>query len=270
MFLFALATFLPMTAWAQTDVPHYVEFGSRVNLSVDKKIIKGLHVSLKEEVRFDQNFSTFDRLQSTLGVSYKVHPNIKVGVGYSMINGYHWSTKTFKSMRHRFKADVTGTLHLDEWNISLRERFQLTHRTGEFNPYQNPRNVLMLKSRLMVKFKGDSWRPYAYAEMRTFLNAPVIEAAYDGTNYVTLDDHSEVGEAGWFLKGFNGVYVNRWRGCVGVELKVDKHNCVNVCLIGDYVMNKEVDANSEGTKLKSYTREKGIKAWAEIGYEFSF
>ena len=270
LLLFAITSFLPMTARAQTDVALDPEFGSRVSLSVDKVIIKGLHVNLNEEVRFDQNFGAFDRLQSTLGVSYKVHDNIKVGVGYSLINGYSTSTKAFKNARHRFMADVTGTLHLNGWNISLRERFQLTRRTGDFNPYQNPQNALMLKTRLMVKFKDDTWRPYAYAEMRNFLNAPVIEAAYDGSTYVTLDDHSEVGEAGWFLKGFNGSYINRWRGCIGLDFKIDQHNLINACLVADYVINKNVDANSGGTKLKSYTLEKGFMGWMGIGYEYSF
>jgi hypothetical protein len=35
-------------------------------------------------------------------------------------------------------------------------------------------------------------------------------------------------------------------------------------------MDKQVDANAEGTKLKSYTKEIGFRGWIGAGYEFAF
>lgn len=71
------------------------------------------------------------------------------------------------------------TLKYANWNFSLKERLQLTHRTGDYNIYQNPANALMLKSRLTAKFVGfRKVEPYAYFELRNYLNAPVIKAAY--------------------------------------------------------------------------------------------
>ena len=270
LIILAFAVIFPVSVWAQTEIKNDAEFGARVAVSVDKKIAKSLHVSLEEEVRLDNNFTNLDRLQTTLELNYKVHRNIKLGVGYSMINGYSPTNQAFKNTRHRFMADVTGTLHFDHFNISLKERFQVTHRTGDFNPYQNPKNALMLKSRLMFKLKCDSWEPYAYVEMRNYLNAPVIAAAYDGTTYCTLDDNSEVGEAGWFLMGFNGSYINRWRGSIGTDIKLNKHHTINIYAMADYCIDKVVDANAEGTKLKSYTKETCIKGWLGARYEFSF
>ena len=265
------ALLLPMVLKAQTDVALDPEFGGRVSLSVDKRITKGLHVSLEEEVRFDNNFGSLDRLQTTLALSYKVHPNIKLGLGYALINGYGANSKSFKNPRHRFMADVTGTVHYGYWNFSLKERFQVTRRTGDFNMYQNPKNALMLKSRLKAQYKGFvKVQPYAYFEVRNYLNAPVIEAAYDGSVYVTLDDYSQEGDPGWFLTGFNGGYVNRLRGSLGVDVKLDKHNTLNFYFLGDYLMDKVVDANAEGTKLKSYTKETGVRGWVGAGYEFAF
>ena len=260
-----------MMAFSQTDVAMDPEFGGRVAISVDKKITKGLHVSLEEEVRFDNNFGSLDRLQTTLGVSYKVHPNIKIGLGYALINGYGANSGSFKNPRHRLMADATGTLHLGNWNLSLKERFQVTRRTGDFNPYQNPKDALTLKSRLKAQYKGfGKVQPYAYFEVRNYLNAPVIEAAYDGSVYVTMDDYSEEGESGWFLKGFNGGYVNRLRGSLGVDIRLDKRSTLNFYFMGDYLMDKVVDANAEGTKLKSYTRELGFCGWLTAGYTFAF
>ena len=260
-----------MMAFSQTDVAMDPEFGGRVAISVDKKITKGLHVSLEEEVRFDNNFGSLDRLQTTLGVSYKVHPNIKIGLGYALINGYGANSGSFKNPRHRLMADATGTLHLGNWNLSLKERFQVTRRTGDFNPYQNPKDALTLKSRLKAQYKGfGKVQPYAYFEVRNYLNAPVIEAAYDGSVYVTMDDYSEEGESGWFLKGFNGGYVNRLRGSLGVDIRLDKRSTLNFYFMGDYLMDKVVDANAEGTKLKSYTKETGFRGWLGARYEFAF
>ena len=266
-----LGLLFPIMAFPQTDVALDPELGGRVSVSVDKKITKGLHVSLEEEVRFDNNFGSLDRLQTTLGLSYKVHPNIKLGLGYALINGYGANSETFKNPRHRFMADITGTVHYGNWNFSLKERFQVTRRTGDFNVYQNPQNALTLKSRLKAQYKGfGKIQPYAYFEVRNYLNAPVIEAAYDGNVYLTLDDYSEEGAAGWFLTGFNGGYVNRLRGSFGADIKLDKHNTLNIYFLGDYLINKEVDANAEGTKLKSYTNETGFRGWIGAGYEFAF
>ena len=266
-----LGLFIPVLASAQTDVALDPEFGGRISVSVDKRITQGLHVSLEEEVRFDNNFSSLDRLQTTVGLNYKVHPNIKLGLGYALINGYGANSESFKNPRHRLMADVTGTLHLGQWNISLKERFQVTRRTGDYNIYQNPKNALTLKSRLTARYKGfGSVQPYAYFEVRNYLNAPVIEAAFDGTNYYTLDGYSETGEPGWFLKGFNGGYVNRLRGSIGVDYRIDRHSTLNFYILGDYIMDKVVDANAEGTKLKSYTKETGFRGWVGARYEFAF
>ena len=269
--LWMLGMFFPIMVFSQTDVALDPELGGRVSLGVDKKIIKGLHVILEEEVRFDNNFGSLDRLQTTVGITYKVHPNIKLGLGYALINGYGFNSGSFKNPRHRLMADVTGTLHLGNWNLSLKERFQVTRRTGDFNVYQNPQNALTLKSRLKAQSKGyGKVQPYTYFELRNYMNAPVIGAAYDGSVYVTLDDYSEEGEAGWVLTGFNGGYVNRLRGSLGVDVKLDKHNTLNFYFLGDYVIDKVVDANAEGTKLKSYTKETGFRGWIGAGYEFAF
>lgn len=249
---------LPMVCRAQVEMTLYPEYGARVSLSADKRLVKGLHVSLEEEVRFDDNFRGLNRLQTTLGLNYKAHRNLKLGVGYALINLY--GKRSFKNARHRFLAEVTGMLHLGNWNLSLKERFQATCRTGEFNVYQNPRTALTLKSRLTGRYKGImKWEPYAYVEVRHWLNAPVVS-----------DDHLEMGEPGWFLEGFSGTYLNRWRGCLGVDYKLNKNHTLNCYVLGDYVIDKVVDANADGTILKSYTKETGFKTWLGAGYEFAF
>ena len=271
IYCIAVAMLLPMTVIAQTEEKLDAEFGGRLSASIDKKIVKGLHVFVEEEVRMDDNFRSFGRFQTTLGVSYKVHNNIKLGVGYALINPYDSDDKDFK-FRHRIYADITGTLHLGQWNISLKERFQMTHRSGDFNVYQNPANALTLKSRLTFKYKGfGRFEPYAFVEIRSYHNAPVVSAAYDGYGYFPIPDSDQNSDTpGWFLQGFKGTYINRVRSSLGIDVKLSKQHTLNVYFLADYVRDKVLDANAEGTKLKSYTKQTGFVGSVGVGYEFSF
>lgn len=255
---------------AQTDVDLDPEVGGRLSVSVDKKLARGLHVSLEEEIRMDNNFGSFDRFHTTLGLSYKVNDYLKLGVGYAMINPYSSSDGAFKSSRHRLMLDATGSLRFGDWRLSLRERFQATYRSGDMNEYQNPRTALTLKSRLKLSYKGlRRLEPYAYVELRNTLNAPVISASYDGTNYLT-SALSQYGEAGWFIDSWTGMYINRVRGSIGFEYRLSKASRIDISLLADRIVDKVVDANAEGTKLKSYTRETGFVGWINIGYSYSF
>lgn len=255
---------------AQTDVDLDPEVGGRLSVSVDKKLARGLQISLEEEIRMDNNFGSFDRFHTTLGLSYKVNDYLKLGVGYAMINPYSSSDGAFKSSRHRLMLDATGSLRFGDWRLSLRERFQATYRSGDMNEYQNPRTALTLKSRLKLSYKGlRRLEPYAYVELRNTLNAPVISASYDGTNYLT-SALSKYGEAGWFIDSWTGMYVNRVRGSLGFEYRLSKASRIDISLLADRIVDKVVDANAEGTKLKSYTRETGFMGWINIGYSYSF
>lgn len=269
--LLALAILLPcVSALAQTDMDLDTEFGGRISAGLDKKITKGLHLTLEEEARMAENFGSLSRLQTTLGVRYKVLPYLRFGLGYVLINPYDTDSGSFSSARHRFYFDITGTLSFGAWNFSLKERLQATHRTGYFNEYQNPATALTLKSRLMAKYKGFvKVEPYAYFEMRHYLNAPVINASYDGNRYYTSEGTVK-GEPGWFLEGFNGCYANRYRSCVGVEMEITKQHAVELYILADYISDKKVDANAEGTKLKSYTLQKGWVMNIGAAYVFSF
>ncbi len=270
IFAIVLSAFGFPSLKAQTDVDLDPEVGGRLSVSVDKKLARGLHISLEEEIRMDNNFGSLDRFHTTLGLSYKVNDYLKLGVGYAMINPYSSSDGAFKSSRHRLMLDATGSLRFGDWRLSLRERFQATYRSGDMNEYQNPRTALTLKSRLKLSYKGlRRLEPYAYVELRNTLNAPVISASYDGTNYLT-SALSQYGEAGWFIDSWTGMYVNRVRGSLGFEYRLSKASRIDISLLADRIVDKVVDANAEGTKLKSYTRETGFVGWINIGYSYSF
>ena len=258
---------------AQTDINLDPETGCRLSVGFDKKIVKGLHISFSEELRLDNNFSSLDRFQTSLGATYKVNDYLKMGVGYALINGYSDSLASFKSPRHRLYIDITGSYRLGDWRIALRERIQTTHRTDNFNTYQNTENVWVLKSRLKVIYKGmKRLEPYGSMEVSNMLNAPVITATYkEATDtWVSSETGLAKNEAGWFLDGFNGMYVSRVRATLGASYRLDRRNTIEVYLMGDYNIEKEVDANAEGTKLKAYTRKTGFVGWIGANYSYSF
>ena len=268
----ALLGAMPATS-AQTDVDLDPEVGGRFSVSLDKKLSRGLHLGLEEEIRFDNNFSSFNRFHTTLGITYKVHPNIKIGVGYALITPYNSDSSTFKSARHRLMVDAKGSVRIGDWRLSLKERLQGTYRSGDMNEYQNPRTALALKSRLKLQYTH-RFAPYASIELRNTLNAPVVDAVYNeatGTwGYYNGTTFTEKGDPGWFLDGWDGVYVNRLRGAVGFDYRIDKRSTLDVSLMADYVMDKVVDASGKGKYLKSYTHETGFVAWLTIGYNYSF
>lgn len=235
------------------------ELGARFSASADRKLAKGLHLSLDGEVRMDDNFSSLDRWQLGAKLSYKVNPYLKLGAGYVFIDKLKsagdWSP------RHRFYAEATGGIRTGDWRFSLKERLQLTHRNADdMNIYQGNPDAITLKSRLKVEYKGlRRVSPYGYVEVRTVLNDPACSATWDGTAF---SDYS--------FNGYTDAYLNRVRGALGLEWKLSKRHALDFSLLGDYCYDKVVDTNAEGTKLKSIGYTRNFRLIPCIGYQFSF
>lgn len=263
---------LPLRSFAQTELDDENDFRTRITLGLDKKIIKGLHVTAEEEFRFQDGSSAIDRFQTGFGISYKVLSGLKVGASYTLLNPYSSKNSSFKNPRHRISLDLTGSLKSGFWTFSIKERIQMTHRSGDFNQYQNTANAWVMKTRAGIKYRGfDFWKPYAFAEIRNTLNAPAIAATYNSaTDTYYTDSGTEEGDPGWFISGWNNMYINRLRGALGCELNLSKKHGLDFYLLLDYYTDKSVDANSSGTKLKSYTVQHGLNTTLGVGYSYSF
>ena len=197
----------------------------------------------------------------------KPFKGLKMGVGYTLINPFSSDDSAFKNPRHRFFADVTGSLSSGDFQFSLKERLQLTHRTGTFNVYQNTPNALALKSKFTVKYKGWMWgNPYASFEIRTALNDP----------WGTAADTPLWNKSGTKLyyeytpSGYTHVYNNRYRGELGVELDFSKKHSLKPFLLMDYVSDYKIDTNSEGTHLFSAAYVNSLRFSLGVSYVFSF
>jgi len=260
--LCAVALFLlGAAAWGQTPAAQTdSDFRSRSSVGIDWKLAKGLHLNADYELRSKDNFSRLERNQLSIGVQYSPVKPLEIGTGYSYISSVN-SQKEFKP-KHRVYFSASGSYKFGAWKISLKEHLQLTHKAYELNAFQQTPNLLELKSRLKLSYKGFiHFEPYAYGELRNCLNGPSFTYDYNESskkysNYQFID--------------YSDSYLNRFRAALGVEWKINNSNSIDFKLMNDWCKDKAIDTNAEGTKLKGYSWEKAINTSLCIGYVFSF
>ncbi|MBR2629443.1 MAG: DUF2490 domain-containing protein, partial [Alistipes sp.] len=105
---------------------------------------------------------------------------------------------------------VIGKLSVGRFDLSLRERLRLVMRSYSTDKYTTPDPFATLRTRLKADYRNKSrWKPYAYVELYTTLNAP---AAVDNrlTDAVERDN-----------------YINRLRLCIGSTMKINNHNSMD-------------------------------------------
>lgn len=253
--LISILMLIPLFARSQTPATGTeYDFRSRTSVGVDWKIVKGLHVDAGYELRTADKISRIERHQLNAGIQYSPLKYFSIGTGYCFI-GHYDADKNFKP-RHRVYADLTGSYKFGAWKLSLRERIQMTHKSYEFNEYQQTPNLVELKSKLKLSYKGFTHlEPYIYAELKNCFNAPDV-------------NYNEA--TGKYFSGYSDTYINRVRGVIGLEWKIDRSNSIDFSFMTDWCRDKEIDTNAKGTKLKSCCWESTLNNILSIGYEFSF
>ena len=125
------------------------ETGGVFGIEYDYKILKGWHVSAEGEVRFDHNFTHYDRAKIGVGTDYMFwQKRIKVGVAYNFLN-YHDREDQYFDNRHRVKGFVTIAPKFGDWKIAYRAQVQTTFRDERRGSYRfNPKTYL--RNRLQV------------------------------------------------------------------------------------------------------------------------
>lgn len=235
------------------------DFGGRISVTLDKKIVKGVHLFAEGEVRLNDNFSSLGRYQAGVGITWKITDIFKVGTGYIFIEKLN-SEGTWKP-RSRVYLDGAVNLKAGDWRFSVKERLQFTHRDVN-NTFQNTPNSLALKSRFKVAYKGlQNVTPYGYIEIRNVFNDPSVKATWSTAS---------LSYANYSFGGYNDAYINRIRASLGAEWKISKQHALDFFLLTDYNYDKNIDTDAAGTVLKSLTWDQGINISLGIGYEFSF
>ena len=132
-----LIFFAVILAAGTTNSAQAQDFGIDVTIGVKKKIVKGLNVSLEGTVATQDKSSELDKLEIQAEIAYRPVKYVKIDAGYSFIERYKPRHTTdggntvmaYWSPRHRAFGSVAGILPVGDFAISLRERYQFTHRS---------------------------------------------------------------------------------------------------------------------------------------------
>lgn len=231
-----------------------------MELILDKQLSQGIHLQFEGEARTTDNFSTLGRYDAGVALLYDFNRTFQFGLGYKMIDKK--GSSGVWSVRHRIYADARAALQAGDWNFSLKERLQLTHKDLNALEKEATPNSLTLKSRLQAAYKGFSHlEPYAFAELRNVFNDPACSATWNTVSQAFSD---------YEFLGYKHACLNRIRGSLGIEWELDKNSCFDFHILTDYCRDKEIDTSGSGTRLESLTWARTFYLAFCTGYTFSF
>ena len=122
---------IPNIATAQKTT----DFGAILRAEYENNFYGNYDVWVKEDLRFDHDFSRYSRSKTTLGFDYKfARYGFKIGAGFDYINKY--TEKHIFRNRYRFFVNASYKYSYREWEFGYRMRFiTLYHdeRTGYYN-----------------------------------------------------------------------------------------------------------------------------------------
>ena len=210
-YLLLLATSLiALGAVAQTSIPPMAESSdsdlqARVKAAIEFPLSEKWSLTWGEQLRLKDSFGKIDKVLSSLTLDYEPWRFLEVGAEYAFVNEKK-SADDWR-IKHRINFNVTGKLSIGRFDLSLRERIRFVVRSYDTNEYETPDPFTTLRTRLKAAYNTPTrWKPYAYVELYTTLNAPEVVENY-------LRDPLE-----------RDNYINRVRLVFGSEVKLsDKH-----------------------------------------------
>lgn len=288
--LLLLAPCSPLPASAQEGND---EVGVWSELGIEKAITKNWDVGLDLEYRAQDKA----RFSAGLGTSYKLNKYLKFGLGYSFlyserpdkykdksegeVGSENWTTgynhtPEYWFPRHRFSAELTGSIKLWKWlKVSLRERYQLTHTRA--------RSVDKLKHRVVTEKKydfDDDWNEITWYEenvtddvetsikpaytdqvLRSRLKLEFDKKRNPFSPFVSAEFHNSVTCGDRML-------LQKIRTAAGISYKFRKHNEVSLAYILTFDM---YDTEEDETTMTLQTVRLHDRMHAiNIGYKYSF
>jgi hypothetical protein len=223
---------------------------ARVGFDLSKKITRGLHIVWGEELRLKNTMGAIDRIQSSLGATYRINSWLKVGGAYTFISTWHDPRKSsltgekYWDLRHRAHLEALFTYRTGNWRFSFRERPQVTYRTEKgINPVEKRRWDVVLRHRFKVEYDVFTLplEPYVSVELSNTLNAPDIVCNY----------------------------LEKVRSMVGVKWQLSRRNSLDFYCRFDYGYGYDIDEKDQGARIK-ITPEKEYNAIVGLFYEYSF
>lgn len=150
--IFSLALLLclyiiPNVATAQNTT----DYGAILRAEYENNFYGNYNVWVKEDLRFDHDFSKYSRSKTTLGIDYKfARYGIKVGAGFEYVNKYTES-RIFRN-RYRLFVKASYKYAYHNWEFGYRTRFLMMYR-DEATGYYNYTPLLSWRNKLQVSYQ---------------------------------------------------------------------------------------------------------------------
>ena len=137
------------------DAQNSTDLGCMITAEYQNNVVGNWDVWVKEDLRFDNNFSQYSRSKSTIGFDYKfARYGFKVGAGFDFINKY--TGKHIFRNRYRFFVNASYKYEYRNWEFGYRTRFLTTYR-DERTGYYNYEPEFSWRNKLSVSYQ----RPYS-------------------------------------------------------------------------------------------------------------
>lgn len=170
------------------------------------------------EYRTTDQLKSSDRVTAGLRLDYK-HKYFKIDAGYKFMKTHSGLSTTNKGniipsywlTRHRAYASVTGKLSLGRFGLSLRERYQFTHRVGKFVP----------------KFASDGVKP-KNDEWIASRDRHILRSRIDCDYTIRKSKFKPFGNVEVYDNLSEQFSVEKIRYTIGSEYKINKHNTVEL------------------------------------------
>lgn len=137
------------------------DFGGMLTAEYQYSFADYYEVWVKEDLRFDHDFSQYTRSKTAIGFDYKLKKyrlldGLKMGVAFDYINKY--TEKQIYRNRYRFSAHFTYKYDYRNWEFSFRTRYQLMMH-DETRGYYNYKMQHVWRNRLSVEYhqKNSRW-----------------------------------------------------------------------------------------------------------------
>lgn len=179
---------------------------------------KSWGVGAEAEYRTHNALKSSERF--TIGVSGEFKKKYyKIDAGYKFIDSHTLGETTRKGNyvppywigKHRIYASATGKLKFGGFELSLRERYQFTHREGKWVPKYEPD---------MVTPKDDEWvTPKDKHVLRSRVACEYSKKKCPFTPYASIELYNVL---------YSGFSVEKVRYTIGSEYKINRHNRVEL------------------------------------------
>lgn len=167
------------------------DFGMWYELGAEKKFTRWFSVGAETEFRTRNNTRTADRWSAGVNAEFRIIKGLKASAGYTFLYNNNPEEVSLKSdnvrinkwrpsywgVKHRVNVSLVGSLNISRLNISLRERWQFTHRPSVDNKKYDVdemtwsavkmKNKHILRSRLQLSYDFPHWKfdPFANVEL---------------------------------------------------------------------------------------------------------